>query len=74
MNYLKPFGQIDALWSIDLAPYRALMADSLRAIMSAHVVPTGHAFQDSLAGNVFPAEILTDLARDSLGFTGLIFF
>lgn len=62
----------DALWSIDLAPYRALMADSLRAIMSAHVVPTGHAFQDSLTAT-FSRRILTDLARDSLGFTGLIF-
>lgn len=58
--------------TVDVHPFKQMMKDSLDALMTAHIIPRGHAFEDSVAAT-FSHRIVTDLARDSLEFDGLIF-
>lgn len=58
--------------SIHLKPFRDLIADSIAAIMTAHIVPEGHLFSDPKAAT-FSTRIVSDLLRDSLEFGGLVF-
>lgn len=58
------------LWDLELAPYRALIAEGLPAIMS------GHSIYPALDPSELPASvsrrIVTDLLRGELGFKGVI--
>lgn len=58
------------LWDMELAPYRALIAEGLPCIMS------GHSIYPALDPSERPASIsrrmVTDLLRKELGFTGVI--
>ena len=56
----------------DLKPFQELMADSLEAIMSAHIITRGHSFSDEVPSTL-SSRVLQELARDSLKFEGLIF-
>jgi beta-glucosidase-like glycosyl hydrolase/CubicO group peptidase (beta-lactamase class C family) len=58
--------------AVHLRPYRRLIADSLAAIMTAHIIPEGHLFTDSKAATFSP-RIVSDLLRDSLKYGGLVF-
>lgn len=62
----------DAFFRTDIKPFSFLIDESLEAIMSAHIISRGHSYQDSVAAT-FSRRLLTDLARDSLHFEGLIF-
>lgn len=61
-----------AFFDVDLKPFRALIADSLDAIMTAHILPKGHSFSDSVPSTL-SKRVMRDLLRDSLHFEGLIF-
>ena len=58
--------------TVHLAPFRSLMTGTSAAVMSAHIIPQGHAFSDTVAATFSP-RILTELLRDSLDFDGLVF-
>ncbi len=60
--------------AVHLLPFRQLIEShgSDTAVMSAHIVPEGHLFEDSVAAT-FSKRILSDLLRDSLAFDGLVF-
>ncbi|MBT3449429.1 MAG: serine hydrolase [Bacteroidetes Order II. Incertae sedis bacterium] len=60
------------LFGTDLVPFADLIADSLEGIMSAHIVSKGHSFEDDGPATL-SHRILTELARDSLHFSGLMF-
>lgn len=62
----------DVFEGVHLRPFQDLMADSLSAIMTAHIIPQGHLYSDTAAAT-FSSRILSDLLRDSLGFGGLVF-
>lgn len=57
---------------VHVSPFRQLIADSLAAVMTAHIIPRGHLFSDDQAAT-FSSRIVSDLLRDSLGFGGLVF-
>ena len=59
-------------FSVDIKPFKALMVDSIGAIMTAHIVPKGHSFSDTVPSTL-SKRIMKDLVRDSLHFEGLIF-
>lgn len=59
-------------FDIDLKPFKALFADSIGAIMTAHILSSGHSYSDSVPVTL-SRKIVNDLARDSLHFQGLIF-
>lgn len=63
---------LDVFERVHVKPFRDLLADSLAAIMSAHIIPEGHLYSDTAAATFSP-RILTDLLRDSLGYRGLVF-
>ncbi len=63
-------GSRQQLWDIDLAPYRALIAAGLPAIMTAHTIYP--ALDDSNKPASVSRRITTDLLRKELGFRGVI--
>lgn len=56
----------------DIHPFKKLIQDSLSAIMTAHIIPSGHDFEDDRPSTL-SRKIVTELLRDSLEFKGLIF-
>ena len=63
--------------SVHVAPFRQILSgtggtDFRAAVMTAHIVPEGHLFADSVAAT-FSHRILSDLLRDSLAYNGLVF-
>ena len=58
--------------NVHVAPFRQVLAQADAAVMSAHIVPQGHSWSDSVAAT-FSHRILTTLLRDSLAFKGLVF-
>ena len=58
--------------SVHVAPFRRLMKSSGAAVMTAHIVPRGHEYEDTTAATFSP-HIVTRLLRDSLAFDGLVF-
>ncbi len=58
------------LWDLELAPYRALIAEGLPVIMSGHSVYP--ALDESERPASVSRKILTDLLRKEMGFTGVI--
>ena len=57
---------------IHATPFKAVFDTVDTGVMTAHVIPRGHSFADSVAAT-FSRRIVTDLLRDSLHFEGLVF-
>lgn len=55
-----------------VAPFRDVLAAVPAGVMTAHVIPRGHAFADTTAAT-FSHRVVTELLRDSLHFEGLVF-
>lgn len=62
--------QVERLEKIELAPFKSAIKADLKAVMSAHIVYK-HLTNGKPA--TLSKEALTDLLRDKMGFTGLIF-
>ena len=66
---VNPAGR-QQLWDVDLAPYRALIADGLPAVMTAHTIYPA-LDPDELPASV-SRRITHDLLREEMGFEGVI--
>lgn len=55
-----------------VAPFRQVLTSNRAGVMTAHIIPRGHSFADTVAAT-FSRRIVTDLLRDSLHFGGLVF-
>ena len=56
----------------DLKPFSVLIQDSLSAVMTAHIIPSGHSYADDRPSTL-SHRIVTELLRDSLRFEGVVF-
>ncbi|MDA0874248.1 MAG: beta-N-acetylglucosaminidase, partial [Bacteroidetes bacterium] len=58
--------------NVHVAPFRSVLSRVEAGVMTAHVIPRGHAYADTVAAT-FSHRVVTELLRDSLAFKGLVF-